>query len=148
MSNLLEMKTNLLTVLAVTTLSFLCGCASPAKRELSRFQGNWVGQEIGGPTGECRVTVAGDTLKFQGARSEEWYVARLIFQAGTNPNQADVLIQDCPVPRYIGKTAKGIYRFEGKTLTIAANEPGDESRPTGIDRNATSRARVFVFTRQ
>lgn len=128
-------------------MAFLCGCASPGKRELSRFQGTWVGHEISGPTGDCRMTVVGDSLKFQGAQPQEWYAAKFIPNPNAAPNEADVLIQDCPAPQYIGKTAKGIYRLEGKTLTIAANEPGDDSRPTGFDRNATSRARVFVFTR-
>jgi len=129
-------------------LSFLCGCASPGKRDLSRLQGNWAGQEVGGPTGECRMTIAGDSLKFQGARPEEWYAAKLILKESTNPRQADILIENCPAPQYVGKTAKGIYKLEGKTLTVPACEPGDESLPDGFERNGTSRARVFVFNRQ
>jgi uncharacterized protein (TIGR03067 family) len=143
------MKTNLSSaVIPMLALSFLCGCASPPKRDLSNLQGTWGGQEVGGPPGECRMTIAGDALKFQGARSEEWYAAKLIMKPSADPKQADILIEDCPAPKYIQKMAKAIYRVDGKTLTIAANEPGDESLPSGFERNATSRARVFVFSRQ
>ncbi len=143
------MKTGLIfcAVLAVG-LACLSGCASSPKRELSKIQGNWVGQEVGGPPGECRVTVTGDLLRFQGARQGEWYLAKFIPNPKARPNEADVLIQDCPAPQYIGKIAKGIYRLEGKKLTIAANEPGDESRATSFERTGNSRSRIFVFTKQ
>ncbi len=94
------------------------------------------------------MTVAGNSLKFQGAREQEWYSATLVIQPGTQPKRADVVIENCPAPQYIKKAAKAIYKLEGKTLTIAANEPGDESLPGGFERNASSRSRVFVFTKQ
>ena len=93
------------------------------------------------------MTIAGDALKFQGARSEEWYAAKLIMKPGTNPKQADILIENCSAPQYIKKMAKAIYKVDGKTLTIAANEPGDQSLPTGFERNATSRARPANVSR-
>ncbi len=92
------------------------------------------------------MTITGDSLKFQGARQDEWYAAKLKLIPNTNPKQADVLIEDCSVPKYKQKTAKAIYRIEGKTLTIAANEPGDEAMPAGFERS--NRSRVFVFNRQ
>jgi len=53
----------------------------------------------------------------------------------TSPKQADVLIENCSVPQSINKTAKAIYRVEGKSFTIAANEPGDEAVPSSSARN-------------
>lgn len=143
------MKTSpVLSAAFVITLSLLCGCASTSQRELSKIQGTWIGHEVGGPPGECRVTVTGEVLKFQGARQGEWYTARFVPNPKPRPNQAEVVIQECAFQQYNGKIAKGIYRLEGRDLTIAANEPGDESRPTSFERAATSRARVFVFTKQ
>jgi uncharacterized protein (TIGR03067 family) len=143
------MKTNLiLTVSVVVAISSLCGCVSTSKRDLSALQGAWVGQEVAGPPGECRMSISGDSLKFQGARPEEWYSARLTMRSDTAPKQAAILIENCSVQKYIGKTAKGIYKLERGTLTIAACEPGDESVPTGFERGAGSRARVFVFKKQ
>ena len=54
----------------------------------------------------------------------------------------------CPAPKYINQTAKAIYKLEGKTLTIAAHEPGDEAVPTTFEPSVGNRMRAFVFTRQ
>jgi uncharacterized protein (TIGR03067 family) len=85
-------------------------------------------------------------LKAQVTGQDETYAAKLILAPGTNPKQADLLIEDCPTPQYIQKRAKMTYRIEGKTLTLVGHEPGDETVPTGFERDG--RSRVFVFTRQ
>ena len=92
------------------------------------------------------MTISGDSLKFHGARQEEWYAAKLTLTPSTSPKRADCLIEDCGAPQYIHKMAKAIYKMEGKTLTLAGNEPGDEAAPTGFETK--NRSRVFVFTRQ
>jgi uncharacterized protein (TIGR03067 family) len=94
------------------------------------------------------MTVTGDTMKMQGARPEEWYEGKLTLAPNTTPKRAVILITDCPVPQYKGTTANAIYKFEGKTLTIAGTEPGSAASPTGFERSATNRVRVFVFTKQ
>jgi uncharacterized protein (TIGR03067 family) len=143
------MKTNhVLSIFVALAISSLCACVSTSKHALSALQGAWVGQEVAGPPGNCRMSISGDSLKFQGARPEEWYTARLTIHRETAPKQADILIEDCSFQKYAGKIAKGIYKLEDKTLTIAACEPGDESVPTGFERGVGSRARVFVFKKQ
>jgi uncharacterized protein (TIGR03067 family) len=146
----MEIMRKNLTLVATVVVGILlsCGCASTPKHDLTRMQGTWVGEETGGPKGECRMTVEGATLKFQGARAEEWYVATLTLNPKAQPKQAMVRIGDCPVPKYVNQTAKAIYKLEGKTLTIAAHEPGDEAVPTTFELSAGSRMRAFVFTRQ
>lgn len=94
------------------------------------------------------MTIEGATLKFQGAMAEEWYVATVTLNPKAQPKQAMVHIGDCPAPKYVNQTAGAIYKLEGKTLTIAAHEPGDQAVPTTFERSAGSRMRVFVFTRQ
>jgi uncharacterized protein (TIGR03067 family) len=137
-----------LAATVVVGIFLYCGCASTPKRDLTRLQGTWVGEEIGGPKGECRMTIEGTTFRFQGARAEEWYVATLTLNPKAQPKQAMVRIGDCPVPRYVNQTTKAIYKLEGKTLTIAAHEPGVEALPTTFEPSAGSRMRVFVFTWQ
>ncbi len=145
------MKTYLRLAASAASLSiaaiFLCGCASTHKTDLSSLQGSWVGKEVNGPSGENRMVVSGNSLKFQGARAEEWYEAKLNLIPGTEPKQVDVLIQNCPSPQYVGKTAKGIYRLENNSLTIAASEPGNQSRPSAFEGAGANEARVFVFRR-
>ena len=125
-----------------------CGCASTPKRDLSRMQGTWVGKEIGGEKGECRTTIEGDTIKFQGAQPQEWYVGTLTLNPKLKPKQAMLLIQTCAFPKYVNQTAKAIYRLEGKSLTIAHNGPGNEAVPTAFKRDLAAQTRAFAFTRQ
>ncbi len=89
------------------------------------------------------MTITGDLLKFQGARHEEWYSAKLILKADLSPKAADILIEDCSVRQYVNKSAKAIYELQGRTLTVAGNEPGEEASPTGF--KPSRQTRVFVF---
>jgi len=137
-----------LALVALAGILLSSGCASTPKRDLSKLQGTWVGKELGGGEGECRITIAGDSMRFQGARRQEWYVGTLTLIPHTKPRQAAVLITDCGFPQYVNQTAHSIYRLEGKTLTIAGNEPGNPAVPTAFEHNPTSHTRAFVFTKQ
>ena len=132
--------------LAVVLLS--CGCASTPKHDLSQLQGNWVGEELGGEKGQCRMSVEGDTIKFQGVLGQDWYVGTLTLNPITNPKQALVQIADCGIRQYVNKTTRAIYKLEGKKLAVAAREPGNEAVPTTFERDPASQTRAFVFTRQ
>ena len=112
------------------------------------LQGTWVGQEVGGPQGECRLTVLGNTIKFQGARAEEWYEATIALKPKSNPKRAVALIERCPAPQYVNKTVNFIYKIEGKTLTLAGSEPGSEKEPTSFEGNPDNPVRTFVFNKQ
>jgi uncharacterized protein (TIGR03067 family) len=146
----MEIMSKNLTLAAVVVVGALLswGCASTPKRDLTRLQGNWVGKELSGPGGECRMAVEGDTFKFQGARAGDWYVGTLTLNPKTQPKQATVKIIDCPVPGYVNKTTKAIYKLEGKKLIIAAHEPGGEEAPTTFDLSADNQMREFTFTKQ
>ena len=112
------------------------------------LQGTWVGQEVGRPQGECRLTVSGNSIKFQGARAEEWYEATITLKPKANPKRAVALIERCPAPQYINKTANFIYKIEGKTLTLAGSEPGSEKEPTAFEPNPDNPVRTFVLNKQ
>jgi uncharacterized protein (TIGR03067 family) len=112
------------------------------------LQGTWVGTEVRGPEGECRLTITGNSMKFQGARAEEWYEAKLTLKPTANPKRATVLIEKCPAPQYVNKTANFIYKIEEKTLTLAGNEPGSEREPAGFERSADNPVRIFVLNKQ
>jgi uncharacterized protein (TIGR03067 family) len=143
------MSKNFMWAAVVVVGALLCsGCASTPKRDLSRIQGSWVGAEIGGEKGECRMVIEGDTIKFQGAQPQEWYVGTMTLNPKVNPKQALLLIQACSYPKYVNQTAKAIYKLEGKTLKIAHNGPGTEAVPTAFERNLAAQTRAFAFTRQ
>ena len=143
------MRMNLtMAAVAVAAGLLFCGCASTPQGDLTQLQGNWVGEEIGGERGQCRMTLEGDTIKFQGAQRQDWYVGTLTIDPKAHPNQALLLIADCGVRQYVNKTARAIYKLDGKTLTLASHEPGNDSMPTAFGHDAASQTRAFVFTRR
>jgi uncharacterized protein (TIGR03067 family) len=137
-----------LAAVAVALVLLSCGCASTPTHDLSQLQGSWVGEEIGGEKGQCRMTLEGDTIKFQGAQQQDWYVGTLTIDPKARPKQALLLIRDCGVRQYVNKTARAIYKLEDKTLTLAAHEPGNDTVPAAFGRDPASQRRAFVFTRQ
>ncbi len=126
-------------------VALLSGCASVPKQGLSEFQGTWVGHARNDPANECRMTITGNVLKCTSASQNQWYNCTLKVDATAQPRRADFLITDCSAPKYNQKTAKAIYRVEGKTLTIAANEPGTDNVPASFDGGDSL---VIEFTRQ
>jgi RNA polymerase sigma factor (sigma-70 family) len=148
-------KTSVITTAAIilaagtTTLAVKTSHgAQAADKNLAELQGTWVGQETGGPPGQCRLTITGETMKFQGAFPQEWYSAKLSLIRNTTPKRAAALITDCSLPLYKNQTANAIYKVEGNTLTLAGNEPGNADVPTAFERSAANRTRVFVFNKQ
>jgi uncharacterized protein (TIGR03067 family) len=112
------------------------------------LQGTWDGKELGGAEGACRISISGDSIRFQGARRREWYIGKLTLIPHTNPRQATILITECGFPQYVNQTAKAIYKTDGKALTLAGHEPGNSAVPTAFETSTNSQTRAFVFTRQ
>jgi len=149
------------TAVIITSAIVLAGCgstiavrdalgsqAAASAESEPALQGTWIGQEVGGPQGECRLTVSGNSIKFQGARAEEWYEATITLKPKASPKRATALIERCPAPQYVHKTTNFLYKIEGKTLTLAGNEPGSEKEPTAFERNPDNPVRTFVFNKQ
>jgi len=141
-------KNMLFALMAVVGITLSPGCASTPRHDLAKMQGNWVGKELGAGNGECRMTLSGNSLRFQGARRQEWYIGKLTLVAHTRPRRATILIQDCGFPQYVNQTAQAIYKFDGKLLTIAGDEPGNPTVPTAFAPSESTHTRAFVFTRQ
>jgi hypothetical protein len=141
-------RTPILAVVFVLSGLVYCGCGDRSKSNLTELEGTWVGQEVDGPKGECRMTVLDKHMKFQGARTNEWYSASLTLNQSTSPKQAVIHIEECGFPQYVNKNTRAIYKLEKNTLTIGANEPGVDVTSTEFQRSATNRTRGFVFTKQ
>jgi uncharacterized protein (TIGR03067 family) len=137
-----------LAAVAVAAILLACGCASVPTSDPSLLQGTWIGEEIGGEKGPCRMAIEGDTIKFQGTRQQDWYVGTLTLTPNANPRQALVLIGDCGARQYVNKTVRAIYKLEGKQLTLAHHEPGNPAAPAAFGPDPASQTRAFVFTRQ
>ena len=135
------------TSVAVKAAHGASGAGGPGTQAL---QGTWTGEEIGAGAqkGQCRMTVSGDWLRFEGVRPQEWYAGKLTLKPKTNPKQATIQISECGVAQYVGKSAHMIYKLEQNQLTIAGNEPGRDVIPTEFERSEAKSTRVFVFSKQ
>jgi uncharacterized protein (TIGR03067 family) len=49
-----------------------------------------------------------------------------------DPKRCKFEITSSSISQYVGKTSHGIYKIEGDQLTIAANEPGVEDKPSSF----------------
>lgn len=109
------------------------------------LQGVWVGRAVN-EEGEHKVTISDNNIHFEAVGSDEWYKGTFVLNEKVTPRQVDFLIEECVVDHYVGKTAKGIYKIEADSLTIASYEPGSEMRPAGFD--VSDGVRVFNLKRQ
>ena len=135
----------MLGLVSIVALLGVSGCSALHKSDSAILQGMWKGQEIGGPAGGlCSFIISGTVLEFRGADTKEWYKGTFTLREDTNPRQVVAVITECPFPQYMGKTTHAIYRVEGGTLTVAANEPGNPEVPADFDARG---ARHFVLRR-
>ena len=105
-------------------------------------QGKWREQEPGKASGGvATLTLQGSNLEFHGADANEWYKAKFTVY-DTTPKQIVMVIKECAVPQYVGRTSYAIYQLQNGTLTITGNEPGNPFVPAGFDAPG-SRKLVF-----
>ena len=110
------------------------GCSKAKKPDATAVQGTWKGQEANGPAAALdSLVLTGTNLEFHAANGQEWYKGTFTLREDTTPKQICVLITGCPDPKYVGKTACGIYQIQDGIMTIAAHEPGDTNVPIGFD---------------
>jgi len=112
--------------------------------QAGELEGTWVGHELDGPEGNWTFKITADKVSVTGV-GQEWYKGALTVDESASPKQADFRIEQCFAPDGVGLTSLSIYKIEGNTFTLAANEPGAETRPTEFVREPN--ARVFVLTK-
>jgi len=127
------------TTLAIKT-AFAAQPAASAQADPA-LQGTWVGTE-------GQLTITGNTMKYQSARAQAWYEAKLTLNLDTDPKQAAALIEKGSFPEYLNKTVNFIYKIERQTLTTASTEPGTEKMPTSFERSPDNPVKVSVLKKQ
>jgi uncharacterized protein (TIGR03067 family) len=136
---------DILRFVSIVALLGAAGCATLHQSESAALQGTWKGQEIGGNTeGSRYLIISGNMIEFQGANNDDWCRGTFTLREDTNPRQIVGTVTQCHSPRYIGKTARAIYRVEGDTLTVTGYDPGNPEVPSGFDAPG---ARHFVLKR-
>ena len=128
---------------ALLLLALGCGeSPSGGPGEPTELEGTWTGYELGGDAGWTFI-LTGNTFSTTGPG--EWHTGTFSLNTGASPKQMNALITDSAISIYIGSTMLGIYQLSGDTLTIAAHEPGDPTRPTSFVPAGDER--VWILTR-
>jgi uncharacterized protein (TIGR03067 family) len=121
------------------------GSEDSAKTDQELMQGTWTGTDAG-MNMEFKMTVSGDNFNMESTDSSVIYKGTFVLNEKVTPKQADYKIDECNIEQYVGTTAKGIYKIENDTITIAGNEPGSDIRPTGFV--ADDMTQVFTLKKQ
>lgn len=119
--------------------------ADDAGSPAEELVGTWTGHEVGQSSPEWSFTFSATTAVVT-MSGVEAYQGTYTIGATTTPRRVTIAITSSAYPAYIGKTANGIYKIEGTTLTFAGNEPGSSAVPTSFTPDGTTR--VFTLTRK
>lgn len=134
------MRTTLL-VLTCGAAILAAGCSPPRKSDSTIIQGAWEGRVLqGNPQHQCSFVVSGRNYEFRDETDTSvWYRGTFSLREDTQPRQFIAVISECPFRQYVGKTSMAVYRMNGDTLTIAANEPGISEAPNSFDATGAFR---------
>ena len=141
-------KTYYLTIILILAGLLTHGCGSSEETPASDqelLQGAWTGKGEGMDE-EFIITFSGSNFELKMTDSDMFYKGTFVLNEEVTPKQGDFTIQDCFMEEYKGTVAKGIYKIENGTFTLAGQEPGVDARPTEFV--ASGEIQVFTFTRQ
>lgn len=104
----------------------------PTNAQMQRLQGSWDGVQVGQETlGKIAVTITGNSLRFQGFSTNDWYETTFTLPPGTEPPQLHATIKNCPQKDYIGMEVFAIFKIADGTLTLVGIQaPAKEPPPT------------------
>jgi len=98
----------------------------------SELEGTWVGTAANEYGSEWTFVISMGKVEVKAPESV-FYSGTVTLNTKMNPKQVEFKIDKCSLPEYVGETSLGIYKLEGKKLTLAASEPGTISRPAFFD---------------
>ena len=132
------------TPIGETTFKRIKEDASKQAAGGNELEGTWVGTDAGGYE-EWTFSISKGKVEVKGPDSM-FFSGTVKLDTGTNPKQAEFKIEKSSEYQYAGETSLGIYKLDGKKLTLATCEPASINRPEYFD--STGGVMVFSLTRQ
>ena len=124
--------------LILLLLGLLSVSTHGAGDEASRFDGLWQVWYTSSQSKSYEMEFSGD--RFHAVEGEQWYKGEIVIDAEADPARIDFTIRECDCG-FLGKTSKGIFRWDGDAIEIRAPAPGDP-RPTEFHEEAGGTMRL------
>ena len=109
-----------------------------ASGEATRIDGRWQVWYTKSESKSYKMEFSGD--RFNAVDGEQWYKGEVVIDAEADPARIDFIIRECDCG-FLGKTSKGIFRWDGDGIEIRAPEPG-ASRATKFDKESGETMRL------
>ena len=119
-------------------LVFLSVSTDGASGEATRIDGRWQVWYTSNQSKSYKMEFSGN--RFNAVDGEQWYKGEVVIDAEADPARIDFIIRECDCG-FLGKTSKGIFRWDGDVIEIRGPSPGDP-RPTKFDVKATDTMRL------
>jgi len=133
------MAFSLLTPFVPNLVRAACTTNQPAAAELKLLQGTWKGVLVGQESaGKISITISGNSLRFNGLNTNEWYEATFTLPGGTSPPQLLATITACQRTNDIGAVVGAIFKVEAETLTLAGIQERDQAPPKSFGEEKSS----------
>jgi uncharacterized protein (TIGR03067 family) len=124
--------------LTALLLGLLSVSTHGAGNEASRFEGRWRAQYTTSQSAFYKMEFSGD--RFHAVNGDQWYKGEVAIDAEADPARIDFIIRECDCG-FLGKTSKGIFRWDGDTIEIRAPSP-DDPRATEFDQKSGETMRL------
>jgi uncharacterized protein (TIGR03067 family) len=132
-------------------LGLLAGCKTnqPTAAELQPLQGRWEGVLVGSESaGKITITIAGNSLHYEGLGTNEMVEATFTLPAGTNPQQLRATITGSHNPAGlvdIGQVLTALFKIEDGTLTLAGVHETNQEPPKSFEESDAKRLGRYEF---
>jgi uncharacterized protein (TIGR03067 family) len=136
------MKPRTLLVAAFALSVSVVSRGGDAKKDTDKVQGKWSNAS---QTGDKTVQLTFEGDKFTFVIGDKTAKGTFKLDSSKSPKQIDMKVADSDMKEYVGKTALGIFAFDGVNLKWCSNEPGLEARPKAIPDKEGGKAREYLY---
>lgn len=147
------MRMGLLSIVIAGLGVAFVAAADDAQKDKAKLQGTWNVTKVEA-RGQAKddnenhqLIFAGDELTVK--QGDDLKIkAKIKLDATKKPMQIDVEIFESPKEELKGKTGLGIYMFDGDTLKLCINQPGEAERPKEFSAQLDTKSIVLTCQKQ